>query len=721
MAGRRFRLTAARGAAIVAIALADARASAEEPDQAPAPAAPAPPDDAAATPGEPPLADASAGAATAAKGDAEPNADAAPNGDAANGDGSANGDAGPDEVRVRGVKNGEPTAPKETLGGREIRYIPGAFGDAFRALETLPGVTPIVSGLPYYFIRGAPPGNTGFFIDGVRVPGLFHLGVGPAVMYPALIDHVDLYKGAYPVTFGRFAGGILSADTVRPGERARADWTLRLFDAGALVEAPFGREGDGAAPRGSALVSGRYGYPALLLSIFAPDAGLAYWDYQTRVSYKLSDKDQVSVFGFGSYDSISQRDETNGIPNPELSEILNIQFHRLDLRWDRRTSATGAMRAAVTLGYDRTGSQDFAARSWILGTRIVAQERLAKSAQVRGGADLHLQTYDFRLGGSGGSEVPPRPDEAGDSLSGIQKDANMAVWVDAPLVVAPRVEVTPGLRADLFTSRGIGRARAIPSLDPRVTTRIGIGPIHHLGAVGIAHQPAAFPVPIPALTFAQLRRGLQAGYHLSQGLEIPLPADITAQVSGYLHTYTGLVDLGQQCDVEDPRCDPSGARGRSVGLEAMVKRNLGKRVGGFVSYTLSRSTRDAYDVTIRKQTSRLSEFDRTHVLNVVISVDLGKGWRTGVRYTGYSGVPYSTISELLLPNARTPAFHRVDARVEKRWVQKDGRSFAITAEMFNALLMKEAVGVTCTGVPPSCSPQEIGPIAIPSLGFEGTL
>ncbi|MBX3200628.1 MAG: TonB-dependent receptor plug domain-containing protein [Labilithrix sp.] len=718
MAGRRFRLTAARGDD-VAVALAVTRSA--EPDKTPAPPAPAPTEDAASTPDAAPTASAAASADVAEAADVAETEGPTTAAAAASAHAAPNEDAGPDEVHVRGARKREPTAPKETLGGREIRYIPGAFGDAFRAIETLPGVTPIVSGLPYYFIRGAPPGNTGFFIDGVRVPGLFHLGVGPAVMYPALIDHVDLYKGAYPVSFGRFAGGILSADTVRPGERARADWTLRLLDAGALVEAPFGKEGDGAAPRGSALVSGRYGYPGLLLSIFSPDTGLAYWDYQTRVNYKLSDKDVVSVFGFGSYDSISQRDKTNGVPNPELSEVLNIQFHRLDLRWDRRTSATGSMQAAVTLGYDRTGSQGFAARSWILGTRVIATERLAKSAQVRGGADLHLQTYDFRLGGGGDAEVPPRPDEAGSALTGVQKDANMAVWVDAPLEVAPRVEVTPGVRADLFTSRGIGLARAIPSLDPRVTTRIGIGPIHHLGAVGIAHQPAAFPVPIPALTFAQLRRGLQGGYHMSQGLEIPLPAELTAQVSGYLHTYTGLVDLGQQCDVEDPRCDPSGARGRSVGLEAMVKRNLGKRVGGFVSYTLSRSTRDTYDVTIRKQTSRLSEFDRTHVLNIVVSVDLGKGWRTGLRYTGYSGVPYSTISELLPPNARTPAFHRVDARVEKRWFQTNGRSFALTAEMFNALLMKEAVGVTCVGVPPSCSPQEIGPIAIPSLGFEGSL
>ena len=692
MAGRRLRLTAARGAAVFATALATANAFAEEP--APASAAPST---------EP---------------QAQPDASAAP--DAARTAFEKN--SGPNEVRVQGVKRNDPTAPKDSMGGREIRQVPGAFGDAFRALEALPGVTPIVSGIPYFFVRGAPPGNTGFFVDGVRVPGLFHLGVGPAVMYPAIIDKVDLYKGAYPVSFGRFAGGVLSADTVRPGERTRADWTLRLFDAGALVEAPFGKTGEDSAPRGTALVSGRYGYPGLLLSIFAPDAGLAYWDYQTRATYRLSDRDVVSVFAFGSYDSVSQREETDGIPNDQLTEVLNIQFHRVDLRWDRKLSATGSMRTAVTFGYDRTGSQDFAARSFMFGTRVHAQERLSKAIQVRGGADLLMQTFDFRLGRTGEGDAPPRPDEARPgSAVGIQKDVNLATWADAPLKLGPNAEITPGLRADVFTSRGIGLARAIPSLDPRVTSRIAIGPIYHLGAVGIAHQPAAFPVPIPALTFAQLRRGLQGGYHLSQGIEVPLPADLTAQVTGYLHTYTGLVDLAQQCDVDDPRCDPNGARGRSIGLEMMVKRNLGKRIGGWVGYTLSRSTRDAYDVSVRRVTSRLSEFDRTHVFNVVLSVDLGKGWRTGGRYTAYSGLPYSTISDLLLPNARTPTFHRIDLRVEKRWIKANGRSFALTGEMFNALFMKEAIGVTCTGLPQRCTPEQIGPIAIPSLGFEGTL
>ena len=55
------------------------------------------------------------------------------------------------------------------MGRAEVlRQLPGAFGDPFRALDALPGVTPIVSGLPFFYVRGAPPANVGYFLGGGR-------------------------------------------------------------------------------------------------------------------------------------------------------------------------------------------------------------------------------------------------------------------------------------------------------------------------------------------------------------------------------------------------------------------------------------------------------------------------------------------------------------------------------------------------------------------------
>ena len=77
---------------------------------------------------------------------------------------------------------GELPAPGvQTITRAEVRLLPGAFGDPFRAIDVLPGVTPLASGLPYFFVRGAPPGNVGYLLDGIRVPLLYHIGLGPSL------------------------------------------------------------------------------------------------------------------------------------------------------------------------------------------------------------------------------------------------------------------------------------------------------------------------------------------------------------------------------------------------------------------------------------------------------------------------------------------------------------------------------------------------------------
>ena len=183
----------------------------------------------------------------------------------------------------------------------DTRLIPGAFADPFRVVEILPGVAPVLSGLPYFFVRGAPPGDVGYFIDGIRVPLLFHVGAGPSVIAPALVDSVELVPSAYPARFGRFAGGIMSGETTAPSPVARAEAQARVFDAGAMIEQPF------ANGRGSALLAGRYSYTQALLALVAPEYGLGYWDYQARLAYNTSPRDRLSVMAFGAYDHLATR------------------------------------------------------------------------------------------------------------------------------------------------------------------------------------------------------------------------------------------------------------------------------------------------------------------------------------------------------------------------------------------------------------------------------
>src|SRR5580692_1632101 len=72
--------------------------------------------------------------------------------------------AAPVEVTVQGQRAAPGAEPITRASAREL---PGAFGDPLRAVEAEPGVTPIVSGLPSFFVRGAPHASVGIYIDGI--------------------------------------------------------------------------------------------------------------------------------------------------------------------------------------------------------------------------------------------------------------------------------------------------------------------------------------------------------------------------------------------------------------------------------------------------------------------------------------------------------------------------------------------------------------------------
>ena len=640
----------------------------------------------------------------------------------------------PAEVRVQAPRRD----PGSTaLGGGEVRQIPGAFGDPFRAIEALPGVTPIASGLPFFFVRGAPPGNTGYFVDGVRVPLLYHLGLGPSVVHPALIDRVDFYPGGFPARYGRFAGGVLAGETLPPATRLHGEANVRLFDAGALVESPI------ANGQGTVLAAGRYSYTGALVSLVAPDTKLAYWDYQTRASWNVGERDKISVFAFGSYDYLGQRDDQTHV----MKDVLDTEFHRVDVRYDHRIGDDGNVRVAATFGYDTSGSDGAIVSDTMAAVRMEMSERVAPSIRLRMGADAVYDHYTLTQAANDTQTLtallyPPRDDVV------------LGAYADVVWRVSPRVEIVPGLRGDLFNTHRLdhppirlagfdpgntGLANtvtdsSIPTIDPRLATRVTITKsLTWISTFGISHQRPSFFVPVPGLQIGDLKPSLQSSYQTSQGAEIALPAEITATATGFLHDYMGLSDLTATCGEGGPStirdiCISDRVRGRTFGLELLLRRNLTKRLTGWLSYTLSRSTREAhvYNATDTVTATVLGEYDRTHVLNLVGAYELGKGWRAGARLFFYTGRPYSDTRDGLpiapYNSERLPSFYRIDVRLEKRWRLGEHTGIALVLEGLNVTARKEAVTVTCTprglGSNDKCVPDEIGPVTIPSLGVE---
>jgi len=597
----------------------------------------------------------------------------------------------PVEVTIFGDR---PPPPGVTsLTRAEVRQLPGAFGDPFRAIEALPGVTPIVSGIPFFYVRGAPPGNVGYFLDGIKVPYLYHVGLGPSVIHPGMVERVDLYAGGYPAQFGRFAGGIVAAETTDPRPELHGEGNIRLFDLGALTEAGF------ANGKGTALVAGRYSYTAALFSLIAKDITLNYRDYEARVTYDVTPHDRFTLFTFGAYDLLGQTQ------NNILNVLFGTEFYRLDTRYDHSFGAGSKLRAGVTLGLDRTKipGQPRLAHDSQLNARLEASHEISSQVVVRGGTDLAIEGYRADVRPYSDPDDPQT--QTFNSLFPARNDLALGGWTDLVLKF-PGVELTPGVRTDLFQSGG---ASAV-GVDPRISSRIAVADrVHVVHAIGLAHQPPSFIIPIPGLAIGSLQGGLQTSIQSSAGVEVDLPEATTAKVNVFDNVFLNMSDtLGVRQPNDENDFAGQRSLGSAIGAELYVHRKLTRRVGGFLSYTLSRSTRSV------GREHFPSGFDRTHVANAAVAFNLGRNWRAGTRLVFYTGVPSQPRSNNgLIPPVRgaspprDPIFYRVDLRFEKRWVYSPTLWLSFVAEIMNATLHKEVL-----------LGETIGPITIPSLGFE---
>lgn len=649
----------------------------------------------------------------------------------------------PLEVVVQGRRS-EPG--RTTLSAAEVREAPGAFGDAFRAVEMLPGVTTPLGGVPYFFVRGAPPNANGYFVDGIRVPLLFHVGLGPGVIHPSLLDRVDFYPGAAPAQYGGFVGAIVAGQLTEPATEARGEAHVRLVDAGGLVETPI------AGGRGTFLVAGRYGYPGPIVSAIS-DTTLAYWDYQARATWQVGTDGTLSALAFGAHDLVGHVE-----PNGTEVEDLASDFHRVDVRFDQRWVG-GGLRVATALGHDRQGSDPTYLTNRSLMPRIELEQELHDNVRLRTGLHGQVDVYGLREAEPADAEDAIVPSTAAPSRTNLTG----AVHADVVWRLGARVEVVPGARFTVFdssrpaTTTETTRVRTtVPALDPRLSGRVTLAPtVAWLSTFGVSHQYPTLRVgALPAVVgagagFPLGNDELQRTFQQSQGVEVALPAETLLTVTGFTAWTSGLTDLTRECIQIEPPTAPIGAgpmpsdpyycpsnapvKGRSYGGELMLRRSLTEHLGGLISYTLSRTVRESHFVTLDGEDVMATipgDFDRTHVLNAVLTGDLGRRWRLGGRFVFYSGVPYSELSgNVPVPpynSKRDAPYFRVDFRLEKRWALPHERAVALVIEMQNATLNTEpnTLGMDCMGdIGPEeyttqCRRGKVGPIALPSIGVE---
>jgi len=591
-----------------------------------------------------------------------------------------------------------------TLRGDEIQKIPGTFGDPFRVIQTLPGVSSVVSLLPFPIVRGASPASTGFLLDGTRIPLLFHLLAGPSVVHPVFIDEIQFFPGGAPAPYGGYVGGIVDGRTrrARPDERL-LDFDINLLQAGGFVRAPI-------KPLGATVTAaGRYGYPGFLLGLATDEVSLSYWDYQLRLDGGKPAKGWT-VFLFGASDELKTPAATSmpNAPNPQLEPSLILAFHRLDLRLNlTQGRLQEAFRAVV--GYDRTlsGGTDFWV--WTAEPSIAATWAQSSKLRIVGGVN---GTFRSLRQGAGALAMANPFSALTSSLGTIYVGSSYLETIWRP---TPDVLIRPGVRADVYADATATK----PAVDPRLTLRYRLfernlpesEPTGDARAVwlkasaGIYHQPPRFVLPLPGLDLMPLKYGLLRSYQTSAGAEIPLRAKTSLSVEGFFNYMDPTIfdlSFNQASVINDPNrtilptnivmpadeaqeiIDRLTAPqiGRAYGLELLLRRQSKTGPFGWISYTLSRSER------YRDGAWAPYDFDRPHLLNVVAGLPLRRNWDLGLRLQYQSGRPTTTTAGYNA--AYGTGFFRFDFRVDKRVVWRNWL-LDFYVDVTNAALLPEEV------------------------------
>jgi TonB family protein len=590
------------------------------------------------------------------------------------------GAADTEEVEVHGEKPPREVT-KRTLDQREISRIPGTNGDALRSLQNLPGVgrPPGLAGL--LIVRGSAPQDSQYFVDGTPVPIVYHFGGLSSVVPTEILSRIDFYPGNFSTQYGRAMGGIVDVGLLDPSkDRLHGMAEVDLLDSRVLAQGPIFDTGWRFA------VGARRSYLDLWLGPLlkglnsSVSVSPVYYDYQAILERDIGKRSSIRFAFFGSDDALAILNTNTSSSEPELAGSLSTHtgFWRAQAIYKNRFSDDTEFKIVGAIGRDSisfsAGNLFFDLAEYPITSRAELSQKLGKQLTMNVGLDVIDEPYTAT------AHLPPFP-KPGQPPSGPFSAQQALTTSVSASVVQPAMyveweatpwrgaRIVPGIRLDYTRDTGAW------DVDPRIVVRQDVtsSPRTTLkGGVGLFSQP-----PQPQETNAVFGTpGLtdNRAIHYDLGVEHDFSRNIETSLEGFYKQLDHLVTQGL------------GSTGSGViyGAEVLVRYKPDAHFFGWLAYTLSRSmTRDAPGMPLV-----LSQFDETHILTVLGSYRLGRGWEFGARYRLTSGYMYTpetygfydeNIGTYLAQQAypafgsRLPLFNSLDLRVDKTWKYRWGQ------------------------------------------------
>ena len=628
------------------------------------------------------------------------------------------------ETVVRGTRDRREVTQVK-LKSEEFRTVAGTQGDAFKVIQSLPGVarSPFGNAL---IVRGSKAWDSRVYVDEIQIPQLFHFAGLTATFNSSVVDSIAFQPGNFGAEFGRSIGGLVQAEVRTPSKKGIHGYVdLSTFDVSAMIEAPLSDKWSvsASARRGLSDFTLPWAIKTFANGVVGFSLAPTYWDYQARAEYRGEGPNRFFVQAYGSSDRYSFVQ-----PNPFLDTDTEgnqgsagnaVLYNRLVVGIDRKLSERVMFISRNSVGFDQTeqlgGATDLFYRS--TEVPIQARERLrieVPEANLTLSTGVDLLVIPALLN----AQVPPpfKANEIPDPyvnrrllvVDSTTVNAEPGVFVEGKWRPLETITVVAGVRADYQSV--MKKAWA----DPRLT--LLYQPLEWLtlkAGAGLYHQPPNYQAGQLSPQFGNPNLLPEGAVHIVAGGEVKFSDYFSADVQGY---YKDLFDQTRQVLVSQLGSDinipgaatrySSSGYGRAYGVDVLLR---GKYKGftGWIAYSRSKFERDAYVSDCgHAHCYAPGALDQPNNLIVVAGYTFPLGFSAGARFRWTSGPLYTPVVASMydvngnyyyplpgLPwSKQLPDFFQLDARVDKRFTFKEW-ALTVYADVQNVTNQKNPEGL----------------------------
>ncbi|WP_411031709.1 TonB-dependent receptor [Spongiimicrobium sp. 3-5] len=605
-----------------------------------------------------------------------------------------------------------------TLGTSTIKKIPVVLGEAdvIKSILLLPGVTNAGEAASGFNVRGGAADQNLILLDEATIFNSSHLFGLFSVFNPDAIKDVKLFKGGIPSRYGGRLSSVLEIFQKEGNSK-----TFKMNGGIGAVASRLLAEGPIVKDKSAFLIGGRASYAHLFLPLFNVNNKAYFYDLNTKLNYKINDRNNVFLSAYFGRDLFSINDS---FVNTYGNAVVNFRWNHLFS--DKLFSNLSLIYSDYFYGLEL----DFVGFEWDSGilnlnAKYDLKHYINDKLQINYG--LNNIYYEFNPG-----KIVPSNEDSGiveDQLT--KKFANeFAAYIDVQQKITEKLNLGLGLRFSHFIRLGQDELNVYENdnpviFDPFLLIYEEATPLETIDP-GRGGKLASFSNLEPRVTVAyeiNPNTSVKASYtrlaqylHLLSNTSSPTPLDVWAPSGpfikpqlldqyalGYFRNFKqGAYSLETEVfykDIENRIDYIDGANliannaieqvilngeARAYGWEVLLRKNEGK-FKGWLAYTLSKSEqrtpgripviddgRSNRETGINLGQWYNTPYDKTHDVSVFASYELNKKWSFNSNFVFQTGQPTNfpigqfEFQGLTVPFfgqrniERLPNYHRID-------------------------------------------------------------